>query len=194
MSDESGRLLEGKVRRQALLANDPAYVAAMAARRTGSCNRCGACCRALFECPHYVAGTGCTAYENRPEVCRAFPIDQRDLDDFAAIGTACSFSFRQGGLGWASIGAHDGSTINEALVDRFTAVHGVMGFAGGTFGIPFWFTVVSSLVFKILENMLQPKFASLFPYTAERDSPMNSSFDTLAVIAGWYVGNAARKG
>lgn len=191
MGDESGRLLEGKMRRQALLARDPGYVRAMAAQRTGSCNGCGVCCRLLFACPYYIAGTGCTAYGGRSEVCRAFPIDQRDLDDIKAAGGACSFAFNQTASSWASIGARNGSMINEALVDRFTAVHGVVGFAGGAFGMPFWFTVVGSLVFEILENLLQPKMASLFPYTAERDSPMNSSFDTLAVIAGWYVGNAA---
>lgn len=194
MGDDSGRLLEGKVRRLALVTRDPAYVQAMSAKRTGACNRCGVCCRLLFACPHYVAGSGCTAYDGRSDVCRAFPIDQRDIDDVKAAGGACSFSFQHGGLGWASIGTHDGSKINEALVDRFTAVHGVVGFAGGAFGMPFWFTVVGSLVFEILENLLQPKMASLFPYTADRDSPMNSSFDTLAVIAGWYVGNATRKG
>jgi hypothetical protein len=194
VADESGRLLEGKVRRQALIAADPSYVAKMVALRAGECNRCGACCRMLFDCPFYVAGTGCSAYDRRSEVCRVFPIDQRDLDDVAAYGGECSYSFP------ASMGANNANPldrtvaapINEAIVDRFTLAHLGVGAAAGAMRLPLWWVVVGSLMFEIMENLLQPKFLSIFPNTADRDSPMNSSADTLAVILGWWVASGGK--
>ena len=62
--------------------------------RRGECNRCGACCEILFKCPflkkHYDGTTTCGIYEDRPNQCRLFPIEKRDLEE---VRGSCSFYF-----------------------------------------------------------------------------------------------------
>src|SRR6266849_10225432 len=68
-------------------------VAALALRR-GECNRCGACCELLFKCPFLKKnsdGTSlCGIYENRPNSCRLFPIEPRDIEELRG---SCSYYF-----------------------------------------------------------------------------------------------------
>lgn len=68
-------------------------VAALSLRR-GECNRCGACCEIFFKCPflrkHRDGSTTCGIYEDRPNQCRLFPIESRDL---AEVRGSCSFYF-----------------------------------------------------------------------------------------------------
>ena len=62
--------------------------------RRGECNRCGACCEILFKCPflkkHMDGTTTCGIYEDRPNQCRLFPIEKRDLEE---VRGTCSFFF-----------------------------------------------------------------------------------------------------
>ena len=62
--------------------------------RRGECNRCGACCEILFKCPflkkHMDGTTTCGIYEDRPNQCRLFPIEKRDLEE---VRGTCSFYF-----------------------------------------------------------------------------------------------------
>ena len=62
--------------------------------RRGECNRCGACCEILFKCPflkkHMDGTTTCGIYEDRPNQCRLFPIEKRDLEE---VRGTCSFVF-----------------------------------------------------------------------------------------------------
>ena len=62
--------------------------------RRGECNRCGACCELLFKCPflkkHPDGSTTCGIYEDRPNQCRLFPIEQRDIEE---VRGQCSFYF-----------------------------------------------------------------------------------------------------
>ena len=62
--------------------------------RRGDCNRCGACCEILFKCPflkkHMDGTTTCGIYEDRPNQCRLFPIEKRDLEE---VRGTCSFYF-----------------------------------------------------------------------------------------------------
>ncbi len=64
------------------------------ALRRGDCNRCGACCEILFKCPflkkHTDGTSTCGIYEDRPNQCRLFPIERRDLDE---VRGQCSFYF-----------------------------------------------------------------------------------------------------
>ena len=68
-------------------------VAALALRR-GECNRCGACCELLFKCPFLKKksdGTSlCGIYENRPNSCRLFPMEKRDIQELQG---SCSYYF-----------------------------------------------------------------------------------------------------
>ncbi|HLL72635.1 MAG TPA: YkgJ family cysteine cluster protein [Pyrinomonadaceae bacterium] len=62
--------------------------------RRGECNRCGACCEILLKCPflkkHGDGTSTCGIYEDRPNQCRLFPIERRDLDE---VRGQCSFYF-----------------------------------------------------------------------------------------------------
>ena len=61
--------------------------------RQGECNRCGACCELLFKCPFLKklseGNFECGIYEKRPNNCRVFPLDKRDLQEVAE----CSYTF-----------------------------------------------------------------------------------------------------
>ena len=66
---------------------------ALLAKRSGECNRCGACCKILFQCPFL--GTDaegqytCKIYEKRFAQCSLFPLHAADLREVAE----CSFTF-----------------------------------------------------------------------------------------------------
>ena len=68
-------------------------IAALSLRR-GECNRCGACCELLLKCPFLKkrrdGSTTCGIYENRPNSCRLFPIERRDIEE---VRGTCSYYF-----------------------------------------------------------------------------------------------------
>src|SRR5258706_14814353 len=85
--------VKGKLRRYVqanLLKQD---TEALLAKRSGECNRCGACCKILFQCPFL--GTDaegqytCKIYEQRFAQCRLFPLHPEDLREVAE----CSYTF-----------------------------------------------------------------------------------------------------
>jgi hypothetical protein len=73
-------------------------------RLEGECNRCGHCCRILFDCPFLYQEPGglshCTIYMTRhaPKVCVVFPLDPADLAEIkrAIAPNECSFSYAPG--------------------------------------------------------------------------------------------------
>lgn len=79
-----GRLLVwGKLRRF-VLSQFPGYAMKLREKYgiTGGCTSCGASCNLLFRCPHWDATTHlCTVYEDRPNICKVFPITPADLRD-----------------------------------------------------------------------------------------------------------------
>lgn len=86
--------LRGKARRfvQAKLMREDTE--ALLAQRKGECNRCGACCKILFQCPFLGTDADgqyvCRIYEKRFAQCRLFPLHARDLLE---LEQQCSFSF-----------------------------------------------------------------------------------------------------
>ena len=86
--------VRGKVRRfiQASVLKED--TSALLARRKGECNRCGACCKILFQCPFL--GTDaegqytCRIYDKRFAQCRLFPLRAQDLRE---LGEECSYTF-----------------------------------------------------------------------------------------------------
>jgi hypothetical protein len=88
------RQAQGKLRRFLRTNLRKQEVIAALALRRGECNRCGACCEILYKCPFLkkeADGTGtCGIYEDRPNACRYFPIDQRDLRE---VRGSCSYYF-----------------------------------------------------------------------------------------------------
>ncbi|HEX8474997.1 MAG TPA: YkgJ family cysteine cluster protein [Pyrinomonadaceae bacterium] len=88
------RQVQGKLRRFVNIRFRREEVVAALALRRGDCNRCGACCEILFKCPflkkHDDGSSTCNIYEDRPNQCRLFPIEKRDLEEVRA---ECSFYF-----------------------------------------------------------------------------------------------------
>jgi hypothetical protein len=88
------RQAQGKLRRFVSANFRKDEVIASLALRQGDCNRCGACCEILFKCPflkkHRDGTTTCGIYEDRPNQCRLFPIEKRDLEE---VRGSCSFYF-----------------------------------------------------------------------------------------------------
>jgi len=90
----SARQAQGKIRRFVNTNFRKQETVANLALRRGECNRCGACCELVFKCPFLKKtpdGTSlCGIYENRPNSCRLFPIEQRDIRE---VKGTCSYYF-----------------------------------------------------------------------------------------------------
>jgi hypothetical protein len=88
------RQAQGKLRRFVSANFRKQEVIDALALRRGECNRCGACCEILFKCPflkkHDDGTSTCGIYEDRPNQCRLFPIERRDLEE---VRGQCSFYF-----------------------------------------------------------------------------------------------------
>ena len=88
------RQAQGKIRRFVNTNFRKQEVIESLALRRGECNRCGACCELVFKCPFLKKnsdGTSmCGIYENRPNSCRLFPIEQRDIKE---VRGTCSYYF-----------------------------------------------------------------------------------------------------
>ncbi len=91
------RQAQGKLRRFVHIRFRKEEVVERLALRRGECNRCGACCEILFKCPflrkHRDGSTTCGIYEDRPDQCRLFPIERRDLEELRERGSECGFYF-----------------------------------------------------------------------------------------------------
>jgi len=92
--------LMGKLRRFYLIHWRKEYVEGQLALRKGECHQCGRCCSFVFICPMLTKNRFCRIYSKyRSEVCKVFPIDQRDIDEVALCGGTCGYRFethRQG--------------------------------------------------------------------------------------------------
>jgi hypothetical protein len=88
------RQAQGKLRRFVRLKFKKDELIADLALRRGECNRCGACCELVFKCPFLKkqadGTTICGIYENRPNQCRLFPTEQRDIQE---VRGTCSYYF-----------------------------------------------------------------------------------------------------
>jgi hypothetical protein len=88
------RQAQGKLRRFVRTNFKKEEIIAGLALRRGECNRCGACCELVFKCPFLKkqsdGSTICGIYENRPNSCRLFPTEPRDLQE---VRGTCSYYF-----------------------------------------------------------------------------------------------------
>ena len=99
-SESRVRHFTGKVRRFFTVHFRKKYVAGQLRARLGDCRQCAACCRFGCACPLLTGDGLCAVYGTfRPLACRAFPIDQKDIDDVRACGGECGYRFKdsQGG-------------------------------------------------------------------------------------------------
>jgi len=84
----------GKTRRFFLVHCRRRYVQRQLVIRKGACRQCGTCCNLLFTCPMLSNGGRCFAYGTcRPQVCKVFPIDERDIREIGQCGKQCGYFF-----------------------------------------------------------------------------------------------------
>jgi hypothetical protein len=96
-SADGRQLVVGKFRRFGLSAVPP--LARYLQKKTGiagGCTSCGASCNIMFQCPHWDKSTRlCTVYEDRPNICKLFPITPADIRDRNIVmkDKPCGFTF-----------------------------------------------------------------------------------------------------
>jgi hypothetical protein len=84
----------GKLRRFWLVHFRKVYVQRQLSARQGACRQCGSCCNLLFTCPMLSKHGCCFVYNTcRPQVCKVFPIDRRDIDEVKLSGGQCRYFF-----------------------------------------------------------------------------------------------------
>ena len=84
----------GKLRRFGLVHFRKEHVGRQLLARQGACRQCGTCCNLLFTCPMLTRRGGCIVYGKcRPQACKTFPIDQRDIDEVNLANGLCGFEF-----------------------------------------------------------------------------------------------------
>jgi hypothetical protein len=89
----------GKARRFWLVHFRKDYVKRQLLDREGDCRQCGVCCNLLFTCPMLTRQGKCLTYGLcRPQVCKVFPIDQRDLEEVELSGGRCGHRFNSAKL------------------------------------------------------------------------------------------------
>jgi len=88
--------LMGKLRRFYLVYFRRGYVKRQLALRKGECHQCTRCCSFVFVCPMLTRRGLCRIYNKfRLEMCKSFPIDQRDIDEVARFGATCGYRFEK---------------------------------------------------------------------------------------------------
>lgn len=84
----------GKLRRFWLVHFQKEYVQGQILARQGNCRQCGACCNLLYTCPMLTKPGRCFVYGScRPQACKVFPIDRRDIDEVNLCGVQCGYRF-----------------------------------------------------------------------------------------------------
>ncbi|WP_243360362.1 hypothetical protein [Fundidesulfovibrio terrae] len=88
------RLFTGKVRRFFAVHFRKKYVEGQLKARQGDCSQCAVCCSLAFSCPLLTKDRLCAVYGTfRPLACRAFPIDEKDIEEVRACGGECGYRF-----------------------------------------------------------------------------------------------------
>ncbi len=86
----------GKTRRLLIVHCRKKYVRHQLSERQGACRQCGTCCNLLFTCPMLTNEGRCLAYGTcRPQACKVFPIDQRDVEEVRLAGGQCGYRFKE---------------------------------------------------------------------------------------------------
>jgi hypothetical protein len=81
-------------------------------------------------------------------------------------------------------------TINKHAIDRYTSAHFGVGVLAGGLDIPWWGTLLGSVLWETVESPLKDLMPTAFPYSSH-DTLLNASADTLAVMAGWGMARLA---
>jgi hypothetical protein len=75
---------------------------------------------------------------------------------------------------------------NQTAIDRFTLIHGGVGYAVGRLGIDWRAAIAGAVAFEAIEDGLKSTFPDVFPH-AEPDSKLNALVDVGAFLAGYAL-------
>ena len=76
---------------------------------------------------------------------------------------------------------------NQAPIDRYTLGHLAFGTMLGLARVPWWGALGMTLVFEHgLEDAMKKAVPAIFPVPT-RDSPANRTYDSIAVMLGWFL-------
>jgi hypothetical protein len=104
--------LMGKFRRFYLVYFRKGYVQRQLKLRKGECHQCGRCCSFLFVCPMLTEQRLCRIYrKGRLEICRVFPIDERDVNEVALHEGTCGYFFEDCSLRESSRSENHGTAL-----------------------------------------------------------------------------------
>lgn len=60
-----------------------AYIEESIKLRKGGCKHCGCCKRVFKQCSYFKNGKDCAKYPNFPQVCKIYPFDEKDKNEFS---------------------------------------------------------------------------------------------------------------
>jgi len=76
--------------------------------------------------------------------------------------------------------------INYDLVDRFTLIHGAVGFVMGSVRVPLPLVALAAIGWELIERPLKRQHPTLFPRRSQ-DSFQNAVGDALAMMTGYLI-------
>ena len=75
-------------------------------------------------------------------------------------------------------------SANQQALDRYTLVHGAVGFVVGKIGVRWQEAVAGAVLFEAIEDALKDEFPKVFPESAP-DSKLNALADVMAFLGGY---------
>lgn len=82
--------------------------------------------------------------------------------------------------------------LNYAPFDRYSLVHGLVGFIAAWIGLSFWPTLGIAVAWEFAEHFLKNYFPAFFPHPTQ-DTLANSVGDILSTLFGWAATTAVRR-
>lgn len=75
---------------------------------------------------------------------------------------------------------------NQGALDRFTLVHGAVGYLMGRLGVDWRAAIAGAVAFEAIEDGLKASMPGVFPHP-EADSKINALADVAAFLGGYAL-------
>jgi len=82
--------------------------------------------------------------------------------------------------------------LNYAPFDRYSLVHGLVGFIAAWIGLGFWSTLGIAVAWEFVEHLLKNMLPMFFSHPTQ-DTLANSAGDVLSTLMGWAATTAVRR-
>ncbi len=88
--------------------------------------------------------------------------------------------------------ASESFVLNKTPIDWWTPMHFGSGLVVGLLGVPFWAAVAITVGYEVLEYYHETPSGSLLFGSQSVETPLNSTIDVAAYLAGWSLGTRVR--